>query len=106
MVLLGTPGIGKKSLAAALLRHMGEDGPSPEADDDTGVLSAAPTQLATVNNQRCRLVCDDIFAEEEEEETQETSSLIPKESARGGSHCCKLWRKLNVSAAQEGRGRC
>ena len=76
--VLGTVGVGKKSLVAALLRHMGEGG-ALDVDDEAGVLSATPKQTANINNQTCRLECEDVYAEEEEDEGGETSALLPKQ---------------------------
>jgi len=93
-MLLGTSGAGKKTLAHALLRHMGEDGPSTE-DDDTGIVTA-PKQAAIIFNQKCMLECVDVLPEEDEEDMSETGSLLPKGGAGARRMCsalCASWRE-------------
>ena len=78
-MLSGTPGSGKKTLAHALLRHMGEDGAALD-EEESGALGQ-PKQAALINNQKCIIKCDDIYPEEEEDDSESGPLLA---SQRGG----------------------
>ena len=85
--IVGTPGTGKRSLAYALLRDMGEGGPIVE--EEGASLSPSPKQAAIINNQKCLIECDDVYPEDDEDvetEVNASSKLLPKGGAvKGGS---------------------
>ena len=74
MVLLGCPGVGKRTLVREVMKHMA-DGDFADYDEPVAytLQRATPSvgalqgvqQFAIINGQRTLLVCHDIYVEEE-----------------------------------------
>lgn len=84
LVLIGCPGVGKRTLVREVMKHMA-DGDFADYDEP-GV-----QQFAVINGQRTLLVCHDIYVEEEETEDPSAALLGGKRQGssarflRGGS---------------------
>lgn len=76
VVLLGCPGVGKRTLVREVMKHMA-DGDFADYDEP-GV-----QQFAIINGQRTLLVCHDIYVEEEE--TEDPSAALLGNRRQGSS---------------------
>eukprot|EP00656_Telonema_subtile_P033007 TRINITY_DN3638_c0_g1_i2.p1 TRINITY_DN3638_c0_g1~~TRINITY_DN3638_c0_g1_i2.p1 ORF type:complete len:320 (-),score=68.10 TRINITY_DN3638_c0_g1_i2:39-998(-) len=61
VLLLGCPGVGKRSLVKEIMRHMSDGDAADYEEPDV-------QQLAVINGQKVLLECEDIFVEDEETE--------------------------------------